>query len=404
MKFLFFVVSFFVFLSPAIAVDLSHNLVFQSLKKEQEAADIKKGHLGRSFFPDLSLTVGEEYLNVEDVPSKTQPFGYLEGRLNLYNGGKDQLKSEIIEIESELGKVKLSLFQRDLLKQIRELQVEIDYSKKLLEILSKEKEKNRSIMAQADKKANSGLTTKTDILEFSIYDSEIDEEMKALEHELEKDFSKLAFLTGEGAKRLVNSKKIKTDQSLDLDTLNLNSEVNPEVMLHKLESQVFFKQRDIEKKYWLPSVDLYAGQYKNFEVFNRDYQERSQSDAQIIGVRVTFNLFNGGINRISSRSSLSLAESKELMATQARRESELEFERIKHELVFTEQSINLISKRITRGRELLKVSLQEYQRGVKNSLDALTALQRYYGFEKRLLSKKREFELTKIELLALLGE
>ncbi len=404
MKILSLLISFFLFQNAAFAVDLSRNLIFQSSKKEQDANEARRGHLGRSFLPELSLTIGDEYLDVEDVPSKTQPYGYLEGKVNLYRAGKDQLKSEIIELQSSIGIAKSNLIQRELQKKIRRALIEITFNKELLSILSKEKQKNLSVKDQASQKANSGLTTSTDILEFSIYDSEIEEKMRNLEFHIDALESKLTLLYGTDDSPIEYSSKFEINQKQNFAQKKLNYDEHPEILTYTLENRVFEKQRMIASNYWLPSVDLYAGHYKNFEVFNRDYQERTQSDAQIIGVRVSFDLYDGGKSRTSSTSSLYLAESKKLMARYVKEEAELEFNRLKDELHFTSKSINSISSRLAKASEYLNVVIREYRKGVKNSLDALSALQRYYGFEKDLLKKKRDYEVIKIEIQALLGE
>jgi outer membrane protein TolC len=60
--------------------------------------------------------------------------------------------------------------------------------------------------------------------------------------------------------------------------------------------------------------------------------------------------------------------------------------------------------RIKKSKEYLKLTLNEYDRGVKNSLDALTAMQRYYRYKKQYLEKKKEYQMIKADLLAILGE
>ena len=66
--------------------------------------------------------------------------------------------------------------------------------------------------------------------------------------------------------------------------------------------------------------------------------------------------------------------------------------------------MHYIEDRIKKSKDYLKATLDEYDRGVKNSLDALTAMQRYYRYEKQYLEKKKEYQVIKSDILALRGE
>ncbi|MFP5386869.1 MAG: TolC family protein [Bacteriovoracia bacterium] len=394
----------FMLVNSAYALELTNNLAVQSLKKEQEASEVKEGHLGRSFLPELSLVVGEEYFKVESVTSKTEPYGFLEARFNLFRGGKDNLASEIIQLRSGLSKIQTDLRAREELNKIRKLQYEIIFNNELISILDREKEENLKIRSQANRRASSGVATRTDSLEFTIYDSELEEKIESLKHENKILKIGLAPLVGIETKNLEFPLVLDHQHDEVLLARVENFQKHPQVVSLKLENEIFQKEKAINQRFWLPSVDVYGGHYYNFELINRDYRERNRLDAQAIGVRLTIELFDGLESSVEATSNQYRAEAKRLMSLYSERQSESKFSMLKEDLIHTHEVMHYVLDRIKKSKDYLRLTLKEYDRGVKNSLDALTAMQRYYRYEKDYLEKKKEYHVIKADLLTLLGE
>jgi outer membrane protein TolC len=127
-------------------------------------------------------------------------------------------------------------------------------------------------------------------------------------------------------------------------------------------------------------------------------------DDRVIGLRLSFELFDGLKSQNQSTATEYQAESKRLMARHIERQTDAQFLMYQEDLKHTHEVMHYVEDRIKKSKNYLTATLQEYDRGVKNSLDALTAMQRYYGYEKEFLMRKKEYQTIKSDLLAILGE
>jgi outer membrane protein TolC len=399
-----FLILMMTFFEDVYALDMAQNLAVQSLKKEQEASDAKEGHLRRSFLPELSFVAGEERFDVETIRARTEFYALIEARINLFRGGRDLLESEVFNLQSSLKKNQAHLKAREELNKIRKLQFDIIHNKELILILEKEKRQNQQILTQANRRAASGVATKTDALEFTIYDSELTEAIESLKHEnkiLKIGLTALVDLTEE---QLSFPSQLHHQHDELLLRRVEDFKKTPKVANLIIEQEILSKERTMANRYWFPKVDLYGGHYNNIEMINRDHRERSRLGAEVIGVRLTMELFDGLKSSVEATSSVYKAEAKRLMARYVERESEAQFRMLKEDLIHTHEVMHYVLDRIKKSDDYLKLTLKEYDRGVKNSLDALTAMQRYYQYEKDYLKKKKEYHFIKADLLALLGE
>lgn len=395
---------FIAFTHSALALDLSENQAVLSLKTDEKATAAKEDYLLRSFLPELTLVVGEEHFKVESINPKTEPYGYLEARFNLFKGGKDQLTSEIIKLKSGLSRTQTDLRAREELNKIRKIEFEIIFNNELLTILQREKNENLKIRGQANKRSASGLATRTDSLEFTIYDSELEETIESLKHENKILKIGLAPLVGIETEQLVFPTSLEHQHDEALLSRVESFKNHPKVVSLKSENEILLKERSIERRFWLPSVDIFGGHYNNYEMINKDYRERNRLNAEAVGIRLTFELFDGLKSSVEATSNQYKAEAKRLMAQYTERETEAKFNMLKEDLIHTHEVMHYVLDRIKKSKEYLKFTLNEYDRGIKNSLDVLTAMQKYYGYEKNYLEKKKEYQMIKADLLALVGE
>ena len=92
------------------------------------------------------------------------------------------------------------------------------------------------------------------------------------------------------------------------------------------------------------------------------------------------------------------------MARHIERQTDAQYIMYQEDMKHTHEVMHYIEDRIKKSKDYLRITLEEYDRGVKNSLDALTAMQRYYRYEKQYLEKKKEYQLIKADLMAIQGD
>lgn len=394
-------------LSSAFAqsdVPLHNNLSLQSYDKANESAEVKTGYLGRSFLPSLTFELGQEKFQTGRYKSYSNPYGMLEAKLNLFRGGRDNIESGIRNLQAQIGKYNLDSAGRDELNKVRKIQWQIVYNLELIKIVEREKIENSKLKEQAIRRARSGISTSSDTLEFMIYNSQLEETIESLNHE--NKILKIGLLPLLG---LDSSEGLSFSQSLEHEHDDIvmkktySSIKNPQVQTLNAEYESFNLQKKSINRYWTPSFDLYGGYYL-YTLRDRDYVAYNARDDRVIGLRLSFELFDGLKSQNQSTATEYQAESKRLMARHIERQTDAQFLMYQEDLKHTHEVMHYVEDRIKKSKSYLAATLQEYDRGVKNSLDALTAMQRYYGYEKEFLLRKKEYQTIKSDLLAILGQ
>jgi outer membrane protein TolC len=401
-----FSLTIFLFSSAFVQADvpLHNNLSIQSYDKANESAKVKTGYLGRSFLPSLTFELGQEKFQTGRYKSYSNPYGMLEAKLNLFRGGRDNIESGIRDLQAQIGKYNLDSAGIDELNKVRKIQWQIVYNLELIKIVERERIENSKLKEQAIRRARSGISTSSDTLEFMIYNSQLEETIESLNHE--NKILKIGLLPLLG---LDSSEGISFSQSLEHEHDDIvmkktySSIKNPQVQTLNAEYESFNLQKKSINRYWTPSFDLYGGYYL-YTLRDRDYVAYNARDDRVIGLRLSFELFDGLKSQNQSTATEYQAESKRLMARHIERQTDAQFLMYQEDLKHTHEVMHYVEDRIKKSKNYLTATLQEYDRGVKNSLDALTAMQRYYGYEKEFLMRKKEYQTIKSDLLAILGE
>ncbi len=403
----FFLSLIVLIVSPTFAQSdgqLQNNLSIQSYGKAKDAEKVRTGFLGRSFLPYLTFELGQERFQTGRYQSYSNPYGLLEARFNLFRGGRDKLESNIRDHQAKIGSFNLDSAVREELNKVRKLQWQIIYNNELIKVIQNEKIENGRIKEQATRMAKSGVATRSDTLEFTIHDSELEESLESLNHENKiLKIALLPLLGLESEEGLQFSESLEHQHDDALLQRKFSSKSYPQVARLNSEYESYDLQKRSINRWWTPSLDLYGGYYL-YTLRDRDYLAIDARDDRVIGLRLTFELFDGMRSYNQGTSIHYQAESKRLMARHTERQTDAQYIMYQEDMKHTHEVMHYIEDRIKKSKDYLKVTLQEYDRGVKNSLDALTAMQRYYRYEKQYLEKKKEYQIFKADLLAIIGE
>lgn len=382
----------------------SSNLSVQGQGQAVESEKVRQGYLGRSFLPSLTLELGQEKFQTGRYRTFSEPYGLLEARVNLFRGGRDKIEGNVRDLQARIAQNNQTTVVRDQLNKVRKLQWQIIYNNELLKILEAEQTQNSKIKSQAERRARSGVATRTDTLEFSIYNSELEEGIESLQHENKiLKIGLLPLLGFESEGELTFQNGILHEHDDELLSSSFKAEAQPQVMALTAEAESLDLQKRSSNLWWTPKVDVYGGYYL-YTLRDRDYRDQAARDDRVVGIRMSFDLFDGlkGSNLASSAHYLS--ESKRLQKRFVEKQTAAQYLMLKEDLLHTHEVMHYVEDRIKKSKEYLKSTLSEYDRGVKNSLDALTAVQRYFRYEKQYLEKKKEYQTIKSDLLSLRGE
>lgn len=368
-----------------------------------ESARARTGHLGRSFLPDVSSVGGAERFQTGSYPYRGEPYGSLEAKVNLFHGGRDLLESRLREgqrrgaeagarraLDSELNRARQEFWR---LVSLREL----------IALLKKALADNEKNVQMAARRIARGLAAETDRLEFQIHASQLHEDLESAEHETLLVQMRLAAILGaQPGTRYDTPEAVPHDHDDAVFNASFVPAAHPDVATAQAEADIAHARRAQAWRWWTPSLDLYGG-YHLYTARERDSLDRRERDDRVIGARISLGLFDGLRAKRDADAFARQAQGYEKQTSQRARAVAAQVEVTKEDLKHEHELVHRAEERIVQGRKYLALTLDEYERGVKNSLDVLGAAQRQTGFERQYVERRREYQTVRCDLLALLG-
>lgn len=365
-----------------------------------EAADRRLGHQRRSWLPTVEGQVGGERFQTGSYEWRGEPYGSAEAVLNLYRGGRDAAEEKGRRGQAAAAQAASRRSLADELRSARESYWQLVSMREVLGIVEEAVGRNERHLEAAERRIKTGLATQADRLEFQINRSVLKEEAESLHHEallIQIDLAArlgaaagTAFATSTSVPHAHDEELFKADAAA------------PAVLALQAAEGVAESQRLSAARWWTPSLDLYGG-YHLYTLRERDYLVQSRRGDRVAGLRLSVPLFDGLRGRADAQAASLRREGYARQARQARLAYAAQLERAKEELRHVHELVHHGEERIDQSRTYLGVVLDEYGRGVKNSIDVLSAAQRQLGFRRQAAERRRDYELAKARLLQLLG-
>lgn len=379
----------------------SQNQAVKGANALVESAEKRTGHFARSYYPHLRLAVGGESFETGDYRARSEPYGEAEARINLFRGGRDRLEERIRRARTEAASASAQKAYRDELHKARAIFWDLAFNREMIQVLTEAAEENRKILASANRRIKQGLVTPTDRLEFEIHGTELKEEIESLKHGVVLLEAALAPLVGKPAGTAFHASSAiphHHDESL----LAAAVAAHPEVQSLRTSLAAANLQRTEAARWWTPSLDLYGGKYL-YTLRERDYADREDRDDAAAGVRLSLYLFDGWESRADARAHERQARGLDAQARYREAAVQAELFIAKEDLKHDHELILFSEEKIRQARQHLARSLDEYDRGVKNSLEVLSAQQRTLSFRRQYAQRRRDYQRTHAHLLKILG-
>lgn len=368
-----------------------------------DSARARTGSLGRSFLPSVEAQAGGERFQTGRYPYRSQPYGGLEATANLFRGGRDKLEEGARESQLRGAKASARKAYETELTQARKAFWELVSLKESAALLKVALAVNENHLQMAARRIARGLAAETDRLEFQIYASQLGEEVESLEHETVLVQLRLAALLGAApGTQFATAAGVPHDHDDALLAAGFDPAAHPDVAWAKANAETASFQKGEALRRWTPSVDVYTGYFLH-TLRDRDYLDRGARDDRVVGARLSLPLFDGLRTRSEARALSAQAEGYRLQASQRARATAAQVAVTKEALKHEHELIHRAEERIAQGKRYLALTLDEYGRGVKNSLDVLGAAQRLTAFERQYAERRREYQSIRCDLLALLG-
>jgi outer membrane protein len=378
----------------------ARNVKLESLRFETDAAKLREGYLGRSFLPSLELNAGQETFKKGLASQKTQPAYGIEAKVNLYNGGKDSIESDIRQLNSEKRNVIFQRISAEELLEARVLYWEILYLQEKAELLAAMSKVNSQNSESALRRIRGGVATESDKMEFEIKAVNLTQDIENTQLQTKIKLSELQLVLGLDPHQQIHLPKTIGHEHNFENAINHSMEDHD--ILHKeaeLDAKILQLSSQSLKRNWFPKIDAVAG-YNQFNEREEDYPEANQRTESFIGLHLSLSLAEGldSGRQAEAHAKESMAHTKraELQKKQVHAHVENEVA----ELKLLHSQVHDAEENIQRAEKYYKLTQSEYARGVKNSLDMLSASEKIFEVKNRRLEILKDFNLKQAHVLA----
>lgn len=366
---------------------------------QSDAARAREGSLLRSFLPSAAVDAGVERFQTGRYGYETQPYGSAEARVNLLRGGRDYWHERRAESLSAAARARASDDLALAIGEARRAFLRLVHAREMGVIVREAQDENRKLLERADRRIRRGLAAGTDRLEFEIGASQLDEDAESYVHSELQLRLRLAALLGLPAERPIETaSRLEHVHDAALLGRAFDSGEHREAALLAAQGDASRAESKIASLWWAPSLDAYAGKYL-YTLRERDYLASGLRDDFAVGGKLSLRLFDGGAERTEARARALEAEGADKKLSQRRADVAARVRIVEEDLKHDDELVRFAEKRIEMARRYLAATLDEYDRGVKNSPDVLAAAQRLLGCRRQLAERIRDYELTRSALL-----
>lgn len=369
---------------------------FGELRKSYE---VQGGYLKRSFLPELKFELGYEKFKLFNYSVKEEPYGKLEFLFNIYDGGKDKLSNNVTNKQIELARLNQRVTVKEELLEIHKILNDSKFLSEKLRVVNSTLKEAKNLLVEARKRYSSGLVTTTDILDFEVYIGELEENEDEILHEIENNRLELIPLIGIDISETEFKERVSR---INYSIYNISTSFSGHEKLSSIqvESELAGIELQRQRAWWKPKLDVYSGYYM-FTMRDREYRRLFDRDDQVIGVRLSMNLFNGLKGSVASSAASYQEQSSKLKAQYMERELERDFSKSVLAIEHAKKIIPRLSKRIALFRNYYKAVIIDYDKGVKNSIDALSALKESFDLSVSLANEERKRDDAMADLMFL---
>jgi outer membrane protein TolC len=369
-----------------------------------KASQTETHHLTRSFLPKVHAQGGGEVFKTENFDTMTNPVGSIDLNLNIINGGKDYIEEKISQSAHALSQDRRERIYAQELLEARSLFAEILYQSEIIRTLEYSLRLNQNNVSAVEKRIQAGLTTKTDRLDFQIYLSQLRQELVLAREDHEHAIEELKVSLGlplESSLQVNGSLNHAHDRELNLSSID--PELHPDVQILQKQERILELEKNQANRWWAPSLDVYASYALN-PFRERNFFPQSDRDEAVGGIRLSLNLFDGLESHTKAKAFKYRAQAQRHQAQHRSHEVITLYERYRHELQIRHDLVHSVEQSAVNSQDYLALTLSEYETGVKNAPDVLSASQRILDDKRRLADICRDYWLIKAKLLALQGQ
>lgn len=361
------------------------------------ASKKRTGFLVRSFLPEIALRTGNQSAKLGSASTEQRDYWSADAQLNIYRGSRDRIEEKIRDSKAQASGAEYVREYQTELREAKKTYWQIVANEKILAELQDALKTNKENIQSAKRRSGAGVTTNADAVQFELENTTLTQNLKKLILEQDLLKSRLAVAIGHPNHEamLVESEFAHPPESIDPSLAS--GQKNPDTEVLRIEENLHFLKRDKASRWWVPSVDLYAT-YRRPTFLESDTRALARENELVAGIQVSMNL-GAGFEDAAIKSAEDLeaqASSKRLSYTlQTAQATKHE---LSHDLKLLHELIHDADKDVERSTDFLKLTKNEYSRGVKNGPDLQEAFSKFYEFKNRRTELYRLYYQTLADL------
>ncbi|MBV2169959.1 MAG: TolC family protein [Bdellovibrio sp.] len=380
------------------------NIRVSSAKLSQEAAQEREGSLGRSFLPSLELHGAQESFKVGNEEQKSQPTYGAEIKANLYNGGKDQIESDIRRLETTKRSSQSKKILAEELEKARTTYWELRYLQEKMLLLKDTLAVNQQNLNAALRRIKSGVATDSDRFEFEMKDVDLKRELAELEVQIQNNTRILTLLLGLSEGTVLSfPEKLSHDHDYEVSLKYTDKDHEFQYKETQIQAEQDTLAAKSQHREWWPKLDAYAS-YNQFNEREEDRIDASDRTESVVGLRLSISLPNGFESRREAAAKLKESQASQALSIFAKQEIEANLKGEIAELRVMHDQAHEAEENILRSERYYKLTQSEYARGVKNSPDVLGASEKLFDMKNKRLEILKKFQVAKAHVLLKIGK
>jgi len=371
------------------------NQTLEALKNELQAKENLLRSSRSSYYPTFNAVGGWKEDRIEDPNDREKGyFGYVDGRLNLFNGFKNVSISDQRNIEVQLAKIEYEQTKRELKQQLVDVASEMIYLHKLQHILIAEEKITKDQKAWAGKKVAAGLTSQVDNLEFNLREEEIRIQQRQIDQLHRESHQKLIQMLGTD----ISDEELDKIDFTIIDSLRATTNFDPDQNLEVQKANLQARLAEFEKKQarsdFLPSVDFIY----SFGRLTPSEQAPLNFNESKYGIQVVIPLFSGFDTFYKNQAATSSITAQKARSKQSNLNAVSTFGALSGKMKELNDLYTINERKLDSAKKYFEMTVSEYKRGIKNSPDLVGATERWFTSQKRKYELLKDIELTKVKI------
>jgi outer membrane protein len=377
-------------------INFDHNLELNSSTTKIESLKLENKINKNLFLPEFFLTggLGSEKLQDNSYETEKGPFLFLETKLNLYRGGRDSGVNKKINLELTSTKIELEIKKRELQISSYKILSAINLITKEKKLIEVEIESNKSQQKMAQKKLNAGLTSSIDLIDFDLKNDNLVNELEGFNLRRETLIQEFFSLVGGNLSSSELDTMLIENSEKIVNVTETSYENSPKLMLAKKQIELSTINQDKIKSEYLPTIDFEAkwGHLTPQNNFSNSPKEHQ------VALNITFPLFTGFTTDYKFKQSVieSTQKSRELHQEELEAKNIQSLEMKKIEL--SKKVLIFLAHSLSQSIKYKELTIGEYKRGIKNSLDIVSASDKKLEIEKKILEAKNDLAISQFTL------